>query len=489
MLAEEHAATAEAPAVGPEPFDVVLQHFRFPDKVGPNDFEPRPLQIQAINTLAKLSNAGHWLDTGTGKTFVATAVWLYLLITYRCAAVVIMPPFLIRQWGRWLRSIQPPLRIVEYKGTPAERRAKDLVSADIVLVGYQIFLRERERFARDFPSDRAFCVIADEATYIAQLNTTHSAVYDFAIGHPQMMLSGTPANKPGDAYGLIKFTAPGTYRNKRHFENLHVAERDFFDNPVKWDQIELLNQNLMRNSVRILYGDMFPKSEIPFYNPFEYELEPDHWRLYKKLAEEQILKLPDGGKIDATTVQRLRHALGQIILNHGHFAGEPKKVAAGVALIEEKLHDLGDGKLLVFTDYRLTMRTLLQHFGKIAVGANGQSTQKQKEDAVERFIDDPACRVAFIQFQTGGKGLDGLQHVCHHAMFIEPCQQPRDFHQAVARLHRGGQKNRVMVHIPIAAKTLQIRGFNNLLKNDSLVNRVIRSPVELRREIYGESED
>lgn len=37
-----------------------------------------------------------------------------------------------------------------------------------------------------------------------------------------------------------------------------------------------------------------------------------HLKLYRKLAEEELLKLPDGGKIDATQATKLVHALGQI---------------------------------------------------------------------------------------------------------------------------------------------------------------------------------
>jgi hypothetical protein len=70
-------------------------------------------------------------------------------------------------------------------------------------------------------------------------------------------------------------------------------------------------------------------------------------------------------------------------------------------------------------------------------------------------------------------------------MFIEPCTAPRDFHQAVARLKRTGQRYKVMVMIAIANGTLQRDKFKSLLDNDTLINKVVRNAVELRALIYG----
>jgi len=434
-----------------------------------------------------LRRNGNIFVTGNcGKTYCSTIGALYNKITLGHAVVVIMPPILVRQWGRWLRSIKPALSVTEYRGTPAERKKLDL-SADFVLVGVQIFKKDFDRFCAEY-RDRGVTVIVDEATMLSNINSdNHSKVFDFCIGRPRILLSGTPMNKPLDVYGLLKFTTPGTYRNKRQFENLHVADRDFFGNPSAYKDLDLLGQNLMLNSRRILYEDMYSETEQPLYVPLDYDLDPAHYKLYKRLADEEILKLPDGGKVEATTVNKLLHALGQIVVNWGHFAGDPKLVSNSINLIEEKLEELGDGKLLVFANYRMSIAALRQHLGhRGIVTVNSEITEKQKEENLLRFMEDPACRVMAAQFVSAGKGLDGMQHVCHHALFVEPCQQPRDFHQAVARLNRLGQRKRVMVMMATASGTTQVRGFRNLIKNDTLVNQVIRNAVDLKEAIFGQ---
>lgn len=468
------------------PLEVVKESYRFPDFI-----EDMPLQIECINELAVCPNSGHWLEQATGKTYVATAVALFLKLTQGMDTLVVMPPLLVTQWERWLQTIRPAFSITAYQGTPAER-AKLSLASQFVLVGIQIFKRDFARFKEEYKSRKVYLIV-DEATFISNIGTQgHDMLYEFVTSgpmglRPRALLSGTPINKPGDAYGLLKFTAPGVYRNRKHFDNVHVEERDFYNNPSKWQNLDLLESNLLVNSKRILFKDLYPDAEQPLYIPLPYKLEPAHQKLYKRLADSEMLKLEDGGKIDATTVSRLTHALGQIIVNWDVFSQDESNISAGLDIIEEKLHEAGTGKLVVFAHYRMTIAQIVRRFADVgAVAVNSEVSAAQKQRNIDRFIEDPTCRLFAAQFISAGKGLDGLQRVCNTAVFIEPCQQPRDFHQAVSRLARPGQRLRVKAYMAMAEGTLQFRGFRNLIQNDSLVNEVIRTPGELRKLIFGE---
>lgn len=462
------------------PFELVQQHYTFPSWL-----TPFPLQVKAINEQATLAHSGQWLDTGTGKTFVATATSLFKLITQRRQTVVIMPPILVRQWANWLRTITPALSITEYRGTPAKRKALSL-NADFVLVGAQVFQRDYERFSAHFFHVKPNVVI-DEATMVANVGTqTHDSIYEFAMGCNQELLTGTPASNPMNAYGLLKFTSPGTYRNLKHFENMHVEGRDFFDNPCDFKDLHLLRGALERNSQRILFEDLYPDIEEPLYSHYNYDLDDKHYKLYTELAENQLLLLPDGGKIEATTASKIIHALGQIVGNWHYFSQDPKNISQMVRVIEQKMGELGDKKLVVFANYRMTIKHLTEYFTPLgAVAVNSEVSEGQKAKNIQRFCDDPKCRLIMIQPRSGGYGVDGLQRVCHHAMFVEPCTVTRDFHQAVARLKRTGQTKRVMVHMPTASGTVQMRGFRALLKNDALTNQIIRNKADLRDMLFG----
>lgn len=465
------------------PLELVLSQYTLPDKIK----EVHPKQVRAINEQAYLPNSGQWLGTGTGKTLVASVTSLYKKIKYGVPTVIIMPPLLIEQWDRWLAEFKPKLKVVAYHGTPAHRKSLSFEGADFVLVGPQIFKKEYDKFMTFFLPIHPN-VVVDEATMVCNIGTgTHEAIYDFAIGCNQELLTGTPANNPMDAYGLLKFTNPGAYRNLKHFENMHVEGRDFFDRPNEFKNLGMLKSALAKNSQTILFSDMYPHMPDPLYMPYKYSLSPKHMKLYTQLAEQQLLILPDGGKIEATTASKIIHALGQLIVNWEYFSQDESNISEAIKHVEQKLEELGDGKLVVFANYKLSIAALIKNLGTKygAVAINSEVTQVQKQRNLDRFTNDPKCRLIVIQPKSGGYGLDGLQHVCNYSMFLEPCTIPRDFHQSVARLLRTGQRSRVVVYLPTAEGTLQYRRFKQLLANDELMNQFVTTKAELREMIYG----
>lgn len=461
------------------PTQIALSHYTLP-------FELKPFQVEVIDDLGPLTEEGYYLSMGTGKTCTSTVTALFHKVYYGNRCVVIMPPILLKQWETWLKSIKPALKVVKYAGTPSERAAMSL-DADFVLVGVQIFKKEYEKFTKAF-ADVALTVIIDEANMVSNISTdNHEKLYDFCLGRHKLLLTGTPMNNPGDAYGLLKFVAPGIYRNKAQFLRIHAKSVDMFNNVTKWDNLDLLAKNMTVNAKRVLLEDIYDEMPEVTYTPLEYDLDPKHARLYRKLAEEELLRLPDGGKIDATTANKLTHALGQVIVNYGHFSGDHSLVSKSVDMAEELLEELGGGKLLMFANYRMSIALLVEKLAKyVAVGVNSEVTSSQKEKNIEKFIHDPSCRVMVAQVRSAGFGLDGLQAVANTIFYIEPCSSPRDFHQSVARLVRQGQSRPVQVYMGVAAGTLQRRAFNNLMKNDSLVNSVIRNAADLRDLVLGD---
>ena len=73
-------------------------------------------------------------------------------------------------------------------------------------------------------------------------------------------------------------------------------------------------------------------------------------------------------------------------------------------------------------------------------------------------------------------GIAPLEAAAEPGLSVEAC---------VARLKRIGQRKKVHVMLGIANGTVQARAFRNLLKNDELVNEVIRNASDLRNVIFG----
>jgi non-specific serine/threonine protein kinase len=360
------------------------------------------------------------------------------------------------------------------------------LDADFLVVGAQIFRKEYQRFREHFRY-LPFSLIVDEASQLISSidSQIHERVFEFQIGHPVMLLTGTPAMNPMHAYALLKFVAPLRYRNLKNFESIHVAEYDFFGKPCRFKNLDVLAESLDINSSRLQFEDMFEATDPPMVIPLAYELDPQHYKLYTRLAEEELLRVEDEGKVDATTAARLFHMLGQIVVNWGHFAGDPSLVSNAIEIVREKVEELGNEKMVVFCHYRMTAALLHKEFEAVSAGViNGDATSSQREKAKAKFISDPTARLLIVQARSGGFGMDGLQHVCNTALFIEPVSDPGTYHQAVARLHRTGQRRRVRVYYAVAEGTLQPRAFKMLLKRGEVAAKVMRSVQDLRSAIF-----
>lgn len=479
---------------GIPPYALVRQHFEFPPYIEDRDFV-----IEAVNALAPLSRVGWWAEVGTGKTLMATCFVLTkkLLSPTPITAIVLMPPILTRQWRRWLESIKDrrtgkPLSTLEYKGTPRQRQQHNLNKYEFVLMSLQVFKKDYEHLYRTFEHATVVMTV-DEATSIKNPGSdNHKMVRDFSVGRDLQLLTGTPLSKPGDAYAYIKLKNPTVYRNIGHFESLHVEKRDFWGNVTRWSNLDFLRENLMLNSVRILKEQAQPYLKKPVYDPRLYSLEPEHAKLYKQLAEEQILLLEGGGKIDATSTNRLYTMLQQIICNPGHFSGDPNMRSAAHEMLDVTLDELNVGepdgeKLLVFALYNMTNAGLLEYLKPYgAVACYGQIPMKRQIENIERFKDDPECCVAVLHPGSAGQGTDGLQKVCSAGIFMECPTIGWHFTQAVGRLYRDGQEKKPLIRIPIAEGTIQVRLQKSLLDNDALVNRVQGGFQDLRDAIFGD---
>ncbi len=460
------------------PYETVLEHFTLP-------FPLRPYQIKSVNRLAPLPRAGYYHDQGVGKTVTATTSCLYKMATNAIVAnVVIMPPILLTMWERWLNQI-PGIEVVRYAGTPKQRE-KIKLRGHFFLVGMQIFKSDFDYLERAFRGAR-LNVMVDEAHSIKNVSSgNYKMVRDFAEGRDLMLLSGTPVTTPGDGYAFVKLIAPHIYRNKNQFDNLHVGKTDFFGNVTKWKNEDHLAANMRVNSDRVLREEVLRDLPPVIYTPILYELEKRHQRLYEQLAEEQILRLESGGKIDATTAQALYHNLQQIVANYDYFSGNEKDVSAAFEVVDQVMSEMAGRKLVIFGNYRMTNRTLLRRLAKYGgVAAFGDNTAKQNQASIDRFINDKECQVFIGQPTSVGYGVDGLQKVCNDALFLETPTIPRDFHQAVARLYRSGQTSSTHIRIAVAERTIQVRLHKNLLVKDEVVNNLVGGWKNLRDAIYG----
>ena len=461
------------------PYEAVLTKFELP-------FSLYRYQGETVNLLAPRMKTGHYLAVGVGKTATSTVCALYKnTVGETDQTIVLMPPILLQSWLRWLESIKGVTAAV-YKGVPKKRKKIDITKPKFLLMSYGVFKKDFARISAEMPSDRT-TLICDEATAIKCIESeTYKLVRDYSMDGHLMLLTGTPLAKIVDGYAYVKLLAPSVYRNYNQFCSIHVEKTDFYDRPTHFCNLDILERNMRVNSVRILKEDVLTQLPPIRYQPLHYDLDEEHLRLYHRLAEEQVLELENsGGKIDMTQASALWHGLQQLCMNWGYFADDPSLVAQGFDLIDQTMDELAGQKLIVFTNYKLTSTAVSAYtkkYGSVAVYGLVNANQQQRN--IDKFMNDPNCKLLVAQVQSAGYGLN-LQDCCADILFLEAPLNPIHFEQAVGRVYRNGQKLKVTIRVGIAVGTIQVHLHKRLLEKDSLVNKVVRSFKDLRDALYG----
>ena len=448
-------------------------------------FEPKELQMQDAVHAANCGQYGLFYDVGVGKTVVST---LTALLWGKPHNIVVCPPILNSQWASWLRSIgETDIQIYE-----TTKRKTEMLGAKWVIMSHAIF-RDDASIIHKFFAKKEYAIIIDEAQALKNPKSKlYREVRKLSMPDKEiLLLTGTPTTKPQDTYTYMKLKTPDIYRSVGHWDNIHVDERDFFGTITKYKNLELLSENFAINSVFRGKREMFGDTIEPIYQPIDYKLSDKHLRLYNKLAEEQLLLLPNGDKIDAATAQRLRHALQQIVVNFSVFSGNPADVSAAYQILDNTLEEVNpmvesNSKLIVWTYYQSSSKAIYEYlknlFGNEAVvAAYGGSNAKK---AVEEIQFNDKCRILVAHPKSCGAGLN-LQHNCSENLFLEMPTSPIDMRQSIGRTDRAGQTIRPTFRFAKAIGTIQMSLFEDLLKNDDLKSQVERSPRSLRDEIFG----
>lgn len=146
----------------------------------------------------------------------------------------------------------------------------------------------------------------------------------------------------------------------------------------------------------------------------------------------------DAGSLTIDLISRMRHELALA------------KIPDTTALVETILE--GREKVVVFTNYTKVREALCKKFGDKAVTIHGGVTGEKRQDAVDRFQNDPNVRVMVANLRAGGVGITltaGTQVVMNDLDWT-----PANHLQGEDRCYRIGQKAKVTVHYMVVLGTI-----------------------------------
>jgi hypothetical protein len=414
----------------------------------------RGYQKEGVGWLRKLEGADcHGLladEMGLGKTLQVLNYLHAQGALGGSPVLVVCPASVVPVWvaeiNRWFSGI--PVRILS-RGEPLDKAAPGIWLASYTQLRRNKAQLEGIEFSH---------AILDEAQTIKNpdAKVTHAC---FSIrARQRLVLTGTPMeNRPLDLWTLFRFLMPGFLGGRRHFEEQVKREADFLPRLRA-----AIAPFVLRRTKQAVAGDLPPKLEINWYCP----LTPQQQRCYEELASGAASQFSAGLR-EAMREQRmhlfslltrLRQACCDPSLLPGrndlwHHSGK-------LLSLNSRLGEAFDGgsKVIVFSQFvqflRRARAAVKAEFPGIAQFELTGATL-DRDRPVQRFNESQGPAVFFISLRAGGTGLN-LQ-AADYVFLLDPWWNPAVEAQAIDRVHRIGQKKRVIVYRLVTKGTIEDR--------------------------------
>lgn len=149
-----------------------------------------------------------------------------------------------------------------------------------------------------------------------------------------------------------------------------------------------------------------------------------------------------------------------------------QKVKATIELVTQELTDGAYEKIVIFAYHRDVIDQLKDGFKDYAPAViNGGVSHKIRQDGIDRFQNDPACKVFIGQILAAGTAI--TLTAAHHVLFVEQDWVPGNNAQAAMRCHRRGQTKPVFVRCMGIAESI-----------DEKISTVLRRKTQELTEIF-----
>ncbi|MEM9849079.1 MAG: DEAD/DEAH box helicase, partial [Bacteroidota bacterium] len=274
----------------------------------------------------------------------------------------------------------------------------------------------------------------------------------------RLALSGTPVeNNLGELYSLFRFLNPTMFGTLNNFgKNYLTPIQKYGDKSAMQHLRKKIYPFILRRLKKDVLKDLPDKIEQTLY----VEMSDQQQKLYEQ--RRQFYQVAINSQIAEKGVQGSQFFIFQALNELRQIASVPENLSDGKIpspkreLLQEQLLDtVANGhKALVFANYLSAVELISEAVESAGIGyvsMTGATRNRQK--LVDRFQNDPDCRVFIMTLKTGGTGLN---LTAADTIFIfDPWWNVAAENQAIDRAHRIGQKNTVLAYKLITQGTIE----------------------------------
>src|SRR5690625_639418 len=396
----------------------------------------------------KATRSGGYLNAsqlGRGKTAMTVQ---YILETGAEVVLLIVPLGTRIGWERHLKMMgwEHPIHRIESKNDHFDLLADGKPGAYIV--GREYFtLSGTSAKNRDVRYDwKKVAHLIDVCVFdeVHQLQNRKSKAFEhIRTFHPKMKigLSGTPSgNKFQGFYGVTRWLWPDIIPDS--YWNWGATWARVVHDAFTFQKVE--EEREPGAFVQSLPGYYRLESNLDtelHENQLIVELSPKQRKLYEQMEEDAVAWLEENPLIAEIPITK-RIRLRQITLGVPSIVEDDvvdyKDNCASSKLdaLQEFIRDNPDEPLLILLDSAKFAKIAAKRLGKHARPWTGDNTQREREEMLRGFGHEFKYLVATIP--AIGEGVDGLQRVCNHVIWLSRSENSILNAQAAGRMYRTG---------------------------------------------------
>lgn len=412
-----------------------------------------PYQAEGALFAASAGRALIGDDMGLGKTIQAIAA--AELLGRHCGAervLVVCPTSLKHQWQREIErfSSRKALVIHGLRAARQQQWSDDSQGAWARITNYETLERDLDLINAWGPD----IVIADEAQRIKNWNTVAARALKRIASPYAIVLTGTPLqNRLEELISIVQFV--DRQRLGPTWRLLHEHQlRDEGGRVIGYRDLDRIGATLAPIMLRRRKDEVL--SQLPervdnnFFVPLTEAQRVHHEengetvrRIVQRWRRTGFLSDADQ-RLLTCALQNMRMSCNSTYLLDGE-TDHGTKVDELEMLLEEMFAQ-PDAKAVVFSQWVRTHELIIRRLEARGWGYvlfHGGVPGDQRPALVDRFHEDPACRV-FLSTDAGGVGLN-LQHAAAAVVNMDLPWNPAVLEQRIGRVHRMGQRRSVQV--------------------------------------------
>ena len=393
-------------------------------------------------------------DMGLGKTLQTITMLTKVYKSHHTAgaSLIVMPRSLLFNWQDELQKFAPQLTYYIYYGQ--QRDLAEAMKYQLVLTTYALVRNDIEVFQQQ----QFHYIVLDESQNIKNLTSQVTQAVMLLNGHHRLALSGTPIeNNLTELYSLYRFLNPAMLGTLDEFNKQYAY-------PIQRDGDKEVTESLRRKifpfMLRRLKKDVLKELPDRMEQTLYVEMDDDHRRFYEQ--RRQYYQTLVAGSIAQQGLEKSQMVMFQALSELRRIASVPESLSDGsiaspkIPLLTEQVEELvaGGHKVVIFFNFIAGIELVGERLTEMGIDYTTMTgSTHDRRAVVERFQNDPGCRALLMTLKTGGVGLNLT--VADTVYIVEPWWNKAAEEQAINRLHRIGQKAKVMSYALITRDTIE----------------------------------